>query len=111
MGIVIRMASQGVLLKVVLTLHAVGCLPYLLHGRQEQTNQKGNDGDHNQQVNQGERLARERVERHGTYRHWTSSLGDDVEPKSTHRRGPWSVVDRPRRRPSGSEARGRQGSH
>src|SRR5260370_38833 len=56
--IMIVVASQSHLLEVVLAFHAVGGLAHFLHGRQEQPNQDGNDGDHHQQLDQGEAFAR-----------------------------------------------------
>src|SRR5438552_2118543 len=53
-GIVIRLASQGELLEVVLTAHAVGRLPDLLDRRQQQADQYGNDSNDDEQLDEGE---------------------------------------------------------
>src|SRR5262249_33441775 len=53
-GPVVVVQSQADLLEVVLTLAACGGLTHLLHGGQEQANEDGDDGDHHQQLDQGE---------------------------------------------------------
>jgi hypothetical protein len=45
---------EGLLLQVVRTLRAGRGFPHLLHGGQQQTNQDGNDGNHDQQLDQRE---------------------------------------------------------
>jgi hypothetical protein len=47
-------ASQSKLLEVVAALHASGSLADFLDGRQEQTNEDGNDSDDDQQLNKCE---------------------------------------------------------
>jgi hypothetical protein len=44
------------LLEVVKTLDAVGGFSDLLHGRDQEPNQDGDDGNHHEQLNQGETL-------------------------------------------------------
>jgi hypothetical protein len=46
--------TQPQLLKVVFALRPARCLAGLLHGRQEQRHQNGNNGNHHQQLDQGE---------------------------------------------------------
>src|SRR5262249_33142357 len=46
--IVVVVAGQTDLLEVVLALGTVGGLTHLLHGRQQQADEHGNDGDHHQ---------------------------------------------------------------
>src|SRR5262249_968867 len=45
--------GQANLLEIVLALRPAGGLAHLLHGRHEQTDQHGNDGNHHQQLDQG----------------------------------------------------------
>src|SRR5207244_13345708 len=49
--------GQADLLEVVLALRAGGCLANLLDGRQEQADQDRDDGDHDEQLDQGEASA------------------------------------------------------
>jgi hypothetical protein len=48
------MDSQANLFEVVCTAAATGRLTGLLHGRQQQPDEYADDGDHHQQLNQGE---------------------------------------------------------
>src|SRR6516225_128005 len=57
-GVVIIVHGQSNLLEIVLALHAVGGFANLLHGGQQQAYQDGNDGNHHQQLDQGEAPAR-----------------------------------------------------
>jgi hypothetical protein len=50
-------AGQGNLLEVVLALGARGGFAHLLHGRQEQADQDGNDGNHHQELHKRETCA------------------------------------------------------
>ena len=50
----VAVQRQPELLQIVLALTATGCFPSLLDGRQQQCNQSGNNGNHNQQFNQRE---------------------------------------------------------
>ena len=52
--VVVIMHGEAKLLQVVGALHAVGGFPDLLHRRQQQTDQNGNDGDHDEQLNERE---------------------------------------------------------
>jgi hypothetical protein len=54
MGIVVVVAGEGELFEVVLALHAVGRLAHLLHGGQQQPDEDGNNGDHDQQFDERE---------------------------------------------------------
>ena len=49
--------SDADLADIVGAFQPVGCFPYLLDGRNQQTNQYGNDGDDNQQFDQRESAA------------------------------------------------------
>ena len=65
------MTRQAELFQVVLALHAVGGLTHLLHGRQKQAHQNGNDRNDHQQLDECERpfplQARELLDpQHGT---------------------------------------------
>ena len=51
------MESKTDLLEIVLTLRFASGFPRRLHGRQQQCNENGNDGDHDKQFNQREREA------------------------------------------------------
>ena len=51
------MKRQAELLHVVLTLHAGGGLADLLDGGQQQADQDGDDGDHHQQLDEGEAVS------------------------------------------------------
>ena len=53
-GVVIIVQRQADLLEVVRTAHAIGGLAHLLHGGEEQTNQDGDDGNHDQQFDERE---------------------------------------------------------
>src|SRR5262249_28772820 len=52
--VVIRLQGDADLLEVVGTLGAVGGLPHFLHGREQQADQHGDDGDDDEQLDQGE---------------------------------------------------------
>jgi hypothetical protein len=54
---VVATQRQALLLHVVLTLRSAYRTPDLLHGRQEQGNEKGDDGNNGQQFDQRERAA------------------------------------------------------
>ena len=47
-------AGQADLLEIVGALRAAGGLAHVLHGRQEQADQDGDDGDHHQQFDERE---------------------------------------------------------
>src|SRR5262249_7202317 len=55
------------LFQVVRTLHAVGRLPNLLHGREEQPDQDGNDGNDDEQFDQGEGGSPSETDWNGTH--------------------------------------------
>ncbi len=55
------MQRQHNLLEIVLTLGAGGGFAHLLHGRQQQANENGDDGDDDQQLNQGETTPKQRA--------------------------------------------------
>jgi hypothetical protein len=59
--------GQGALLEVVGALNTVGRRAHLLHGRQQQADEHGDDGDHHQQLDQREAAPRLGIEgpRHG----------------------------------------------
>ena len=52
--IMIAVTGQAKLLEVVGALHAVGGLTHLLHRGQEQADQHRDDGNHHQELNEGE---------------------------------------------------------
>src|SRR5262249_52709530 len=52
--LVVVVQGQAELPQVVLAAHAVGGLAHLLDGGQQQADQDGDDGDHHQQLDQGE---------------------------------------------------------
>jgi hypothetical protein len=70
--------GQADLLEVVGTLHAGGRLADLLHGRQQQSDEDGDDGDHHQQLDEGERTpgAKDPDEWHG------ASCGEKTDDES-----------------------------
>src|SRR5262249_26650869 len=53
-GVVVGVHGQAELLEVVLALQAGGGLAHLLDGGHEQADQDGNNGDHHQQLDEGE---------------------------------------------------------
>ena len=55
-GVVVVVCRQGDLLEVVQALGTVGGLADFLHRGEEQADQDGNDRNHHQQFNQGERV-------------------------------------------------------
>src|SRR5207248_10932431 len=55
-GRFVTVTGQGELLEVVRATHAGGRLADLLHGRQEQTDQYGDDGDHHQKFDERKRV-------------------------------------------------------
>jgi hypothetical protein len=52
--VVVTVSRQGELLEIVLALGSAGGLAHLLHGRQQQTDEHRNNGNHDQQLDQGE---------------------------------------------------------
>ena len=56
-GVVIIMHGQDNLMEIVLAAHAVGRFADLLHGRQQQPDQNGNNGDNHKQFDQCKPLA------------------------------------------------------
>src|SRR5262249_44998353 len=54
--IVVAVASERKLLEVIGALRAVGRFSDLLHGRQKQANEHGNDGNYHQELDQGKGL-------------------------------------------------------
>jgi len=60
---VVALQAEGDLLHVVLAAAATGRLPNLLDGRQEEPDEDGDDGDHDQQLDQRKRgpASRERT--------------------------------------------------
>ena len=64
-GVAVVVDSQAELFEVVLAAHAIGCLAHLLHGRQQEADQDGNDGDHHQELDQRERTASRGEVKHG----------------------------------------------
>src|SRR5262249_19160102 len=67
-GVVIAVESQADLMEVVAAPHAAGSLADLLHGRQQQTHEGADDGNHHQQLNQREGVSH--ALRHG----WSPSV-------------------------------------
>src|SRR5262249_2949888 len=55
------------LVQVVLALRAVGRLTHLLHGRQEEANEDGDDRNHHQQLDQGEGDRSQTSSEHGSF--------------------------------------------
>src|SRR5262249_57908581 len=55
--VVVVVNGQADLFEVVATLDAGGCFANLLDGRQQETNQDGDDGDDDKQLDQGEAFA------------------------------------------------------
>src|SRR5262249_11092992 len=53
-GVVVQVAGQAELVQVVAALDAAGRLAGLLHRRQQQSDEDGDDGDHHQEFDQGE---------------------------------------------------------
>src|SRR5262249_55085755 len=56
--VVVVVHGQAELLEVVLALDAGGGLAHLLHRRQQEPDQDGNDGDYHQQLDEGESTTR-----------------------------------------------------
>jgi hypothetical protein len=65
-GVVVVVEAQGDLLEVVLALAPGGRLPDLLHRREQQADEDRDDGDHDQQLDQGEASAGRLAGFHGT---------------------------------------------
>ena len=63
LGVVAVVARQGELLQVVAALDAGGGLAHLLDGRHQQADQNGDDGDHDEQLDQREGGAHARAEK------------------------------------------------
>jgi hypothetical protein len=57
LGIVVSLERQAQLLEVLLALHPGRGFADLLHGRQEQAEEDADDGNHDQQLDQGETRA------------------------------------------------------
>jgi hypothetical protein len=63
-GVVVDQQPQADLPQVVLALDNGGTVAYLLHCRQEQAKQRGDDGHHHEQLNQGKCPATRIANRH-----------------------------------------------
>src|SRR5439155_24041660 len=78
-GIVVVVHRQGNLLEIVLALGTGRGLADLLHGRQQQADQDGDDRDHHQQLDQGESL----TTTHCTDSYWGKGTMTQTGPRGT----------------------------